>query len=165
METRLDSRYSAPDAAAIAWPEAAKVLAEAEVSWLSTVRPDGRPHVTSLITVWLDDAAYFGTGAGERKARNLAANPHVTLTTGNNRLHDGLDVVIEGDATRVRDAAKLRRVAEAYEAKYGAEWRFTVNENGTFSNDMGGEALVYEIAPVTVFGFGKGLYSQTRWRF
>jgi len=29
----------------------------------------------------------------------------------------------------------------------------------------GGEALVYAIAPVTAFGFAKGTFSQTRWRF
>jgi hypothetical protein len=29
----------------------------------------------------------------------------------------------------------------------------------------GGEALVYEVVPATAFGFAKGVYSQTRWRF
>ncbi|GAB2975672.1 pyridoxamine 5'-phosphate oxidase family protein [Amycolatopsis acidiphila] len=165
METRLDTRYSADDATAIPWAQARKVLTEAEVSWLTTIRPDGRPHVTTLLAVWLDDSAYFCTGAEERKGRNLAENPHVALTTGCNRLHEGLDVVLEGDAVRVRDTAKLRRIAEAYEAKYGSEWRFTVSDDGAFLNTYGDEALVYEIAPVTAFGFGKGLYSQTRWRF
>jgi hypothetical protein len=121
--------------------------------------------VTTLLAVWLGDAAYFCTGAEERKGRNLAENPHVALTTGGNRLHEGLDVVVEGDAVRVRDVAKLHRVADAYEAKYGTEWRFTVSDNAAFRNSFGGEALVYEVAPVTVFAFGKGPYSQTRYRF
>lgn len=30
---------------------------------------------------------------------------------------------------------------------------------------QGGGALVFEVAPVSAFGFGKGTYSQTRWRF
>lgn len=165
METRLDTRYSADDATAVPWEEVRAVLAEAEVSWLSTVRPDGRPHVTTLLAVWLGEAAYFCTGAQERKGRNLAENPHVVLTTGANRLHGGLDVVLEGDAVRVRDMAKLHRVADAYEAKYGTEWHFTVSDNAAFRNSFGGEALVYEIAPSTVFAFGKGPYSQTRYRF
>jgi hypothetical protein len=42
MDTRLDTRYSAEDATAVPWAEARKVLTEAEVSWLTTVRPDGR---------------------------------------------------------------------------------------------------------------------------
>ena len=30
----------------------------------------------------------------------------------------------------------------------------------------GGTALVFEVAPTTAFGFGKGeVFSQTRWRF
>jgi hypothetical protein len=28
-----------------------------------------------------------------------------------------------------------------------------------------GVALVFEVAPKTIFGFGKAPYSQTRWRF
>lgn len=28
-----------------------------------------------------------------------------------------------------------------------------------------GEAVVFEVAPATAFGFGKGEYSQARWRF
>jgi hypothetical protein len=40
-----------------------------------------------------------------------------------------------------------------------------VNDDGAFLNNVGGEALVYEVAPVQAFGFGKGAYSQTRWRF
>jgi nitroimidazol reductase NimA-like FMN-containing flavoprotein (pyridoxamine 5'-phosphate oxidase superfamily) len=163
-QTHLDTRYSGDDATAVPWGEARKCLTDAEVSWLTTVRPDGRPHVTTLLTVWLDDAAYFCTGAQERKARNLAGNPHCVLTTGSNALNEGLDVVVEGDAVRVRDEARLRRIAEAYEAKYGDDWRFTVR-HGAFVNNFGGEALVYEVAPITAFGFGKGTFSQTRWRF
>jgi nitroimidazol reductase NimA-like FMN-containing flavoprotein (pyridoxamine 5'-phosphate oxidase superfamily) len=136
---------------------------EAELFWLSTVRPDGRPHVTPLISVWLDDAAYFCTGPTERKAKNLAQNPKCVLTTGCNLLDKGLDVVIEGEAERVSEDAKLTRVADAYESKYGSSWHFDVRD-GVFRGE-GGEALVFEIAPTTIFGFGKGEYSQTRWRF
>ena len=75
--------------------------------WLSTVRPDGRPHVTPLLGIWQDGALYFCTGPDERKAKNLARNPHCILTTGCNRL-DGLDLVVEGQATKVSDPAELR---------------------------------------------------------
>ena len=47
--------------------------------WLSTVRPDGRPHVTPLLGIWLDGALYFCTGPDERKAKNLARNPRCIL--------------------------------------------------------------------------------------
>jgi hypothetical protein len=65
--TALDSRYSVEDAVPTGWPEARNRLEQAEVFWLSTVRPDGRPHVTPLIAVWADDALHFCTGPDEAK--------------------------------------------------------------------------------------------------
>ena len=44
------------------------------MSALSTVRADGRPHVTPLVAVWLDGALYFCTGEGEQKERNIRRN-------------------------------------------------------------------------------------------
>ena len=161
--TELDARYSSDGATPTGWAEARRRLEEAEVYWLSTVRPDGRPHVTPLLSVCLDGVMYFCTGPGERKAKNLEENPHCVLTTGSNGLNEGLDLVVEGDAARISDDAALQRIADAYESKYGSDWRFSVRD-GAFVGD-GGEALVYEVAPSTAFGFGKGAYSQTRWRF
>jgi uncharacterized pyridoxamine 5'-phosphate oxidase family protein len=159
----LDARYSSGGASPTEWAEARRRLGEAELFWLSTVRPDGRPHVTPLLSVWLDGALYFCTGPSERKARNLAQNPHCVLTTGCNALNEGLDLVVEGDAAEVSDDAQLRRIADAYESKYGSDWHFEVRD-GAFHGE-GGEARVYEVAPSTAFGFGKGAFSQTRWRF
>jgi hypothetical protein len=117
-------------------------------------------------------ALYFCTGPDERKAKNLVRNPHCILTAGCNALDEGLDVVVEGDAVRVTDEARLGRVADAYLSKYGSDWRFAVRD-GTFYHDPGslretdtGAAWVYEVSPKKVFGFGKGEpFSQTRWRF
>ena len=162
-ETRLDPRYSDPAATAPPWSEAERRLAEAELFWISTVRPDGRPHVTPLPAVWSDGALHFCTGPDERKARNLAANPHVVLTTGTNTWDRGYDLVVEGEAVRVADDARLHALAAAWEAKYGAFWHFEVRD-GHFHHGPG-RALVFAVAPRTVFGFGKGEpFSQTRWR-
>src|SRR5258708_4662531 len=111
--TELEPQFSSGDATPTSWSDAIAQLEQAEVYWLSTVRPDGRPHVTPLIAVWLDGALYFCTGASERKAKNLAHNAHCILTTGNNALNqEGMDLVVEGDAVRVSDDAKLQRVAD-----------------------------------------------------
>ncbi|MFJ3902174.1 pyridoxamine 5'-phosphate oxidase family protein [Streptomyces sp. NPDC090025] len=164
VDTRLDPGFSEPDAVATGWPEAVARLSAAEVFWLTTVRPDGRPHVTPLIAVWRAGALHFCTGPEERKARNLAANPAVALTTGGPELGAGLDLVVEGVAERVTDEAELGALAEAWADKYGEEWRFAVRD-GSFVSD-GGTALVFAVAPVTAFGFAKGSpYGQTRWRF
>ena len=126
------------------------------------MRPNGRPHVTPLLSVWLDGAAHFCTGPDEQKARNMARSPLCALIAGSDA-PDGLDVVIEGEAVRVTDEARLRRLADAWVAKYGEDWRFDVRD-GAFSH-AGGTALVFEIAAATAFAFGKGdVYSQTRWR-
>jgi len=103
---------------------------------------------------------YFSTGsASERKARNLARNPHCILTTGNNTLNEGLDLVIEGDAVRVIDEDLLQLLADSFATKYGESWR------GNFIGDDGDANLVFQVTPTTAFGFDKGMLSQTRWRF
>jgi hypothetical protein len=68
---------------------------------------------------------------------------------------------------RARVARRLERVADTYESKYGAHF---AAPNGTWSGlgdaSCRAEALVYRVAPMTGFGFGKGKpFSQTRWRF
>lgn len=164
----LHQGFSSDDATATPWAEARRRLEEADLAWLSTVRPDGRPHVTPLIFVWVDDAAYFSTGPDERKAKNLASSPPCILTTGCNVLDEGLDVVVEGDAVSVSDPARLQQVAEAFAAKYlpreGAKVFHAGLRDGSFLTD--GTTMLYEVRPATVFGFGKGgEFSQTRWRF
>ena len=161
--TKLDGRFSDDGVEPTPWDEGRHVLAEAQLYWLTTVRPDGRPHVTPLLSVWLNEAIYFCTGPTERKAKNLVKNKSCIITTGNNSLNEGLDVVIEGKAVAVMDATKLQQVADAYESKYGSDWHFDVTAGGFVSE--GGKALVFEVAPNKGFGFGKGKFSQTSWRF
>ncbi|MEV5439474.1 pyridoxamine 5'-phosphate oxidase family protein [Streptomyces sp. NPDC052682] len=163
-EAELDPRYSSEGATAPPWREVEARLAGAGLFWISTVRPDGRPHVTPLPAVWSQGALHFCTGPEERKARNLAANASVVLTTGTNTWDEGYDLVVEGEAVRVTDETRLRELAAGWEAKYGAFWHFEVRD-GYFRHG-GGHAAVYSVAPHTVFGFGKGEpFSQTRWRF
>jgi hypothetical protein len=159
--TELQTQFSSEDATPTPWAEGRGQLEKAQIYWLVTVRPDGRPHVTPLLSVWLDGALYFCTGPHERKAKNLEHNPRCILMTGCNVL-EGLDVVVEGEAMRVSDVRLLQQLAGLYASKYG--WQYTVRD-GAFYGD-GGIAMVYEVAPATAFGFGKGeTSSQTRWRF
>ena len=162
--TDLDRQFSSPGAVALPWKEAEQRLQNAGVYWLSTMRADGRPHVAPLIAVWLDGALYFCTGDAERKAKNLAENPLVAITTGHNALSEGLDLVVEGEAVVVSDGAEVRRVADAYAAKYGEGWRIAGLDG----------VLTFEVTPATAFGFGRedakspppgGGFNQTRWRF
>jgi nitroimidazol reductase NimA-like FMN-containing flavoprotein (pyridoxamine 5'-phosphate oxidase superfamily) len=152
--TAIDRRYSAPDAVAAGWEETRHVLESAELFWISTVRADGRPHVTPLVAVWAEGAVHFCTGAEEQKFANLRANPHVVLTTGCNRWDQGLDVVVEGDAVRVTDEDTLRRLAQAWTTKWEGRWQFTVRD-GCFHHEAGA-AIVFSVTPSKVFAHAKG---------
>ncbi len=119
--TVIDARFSEPGASATSWDDAVQVLQDAELFWLSTVHADGRPHVTPLVAVWLDDAIHFSTGEDEQKAHNLRANPHVILTTGCNQWDRGLDVIVEGEAVRNTADAMLWRLADAWREKWDGQ--------------------------------------------
>ena len=165
--TKLDAGFSSEGAHPTEWAEGHQHLENAEVFWLSTVRPDGRPHVTPLLAVWCADAMYFCTGSDERKAKNLKRNRHCILTTGRNTLDESLDVVVEGQVAKVSDGAELEQVANTYESKYGTH--LTAPEGTWFGlgdTIRRGEVLVYRVTPTTVLGFARGKqFSQTRWHF
>lgn len=161
--TELDARFGDPASPPTPWGDARHMLETAELFWISTVRRDGRPHVTPLTTVWHDDCLHFCTGRTEQKAVNLVENPAVALTTGCNQWKDGLDLVVEGSALQVTDDAKLHTLADLWRAKYQGDWDFAV-EDSLFHHDGGGSP-VFEVAPTKVLAFAKGKFAQTRFRF
>lgn len=169
----LDPRFSSQGATARPWAEVLDVIRAAELFWLSTVRRDGRPHVTPLPAMWLDGRLYFCTGPTEQKARNLQTNPACILTTGNNSFGTGLDVVVEGRAVRITDRPLLERLAAIWEEKI--HWPFEATDEGfrERSSEIAGEdfnergtAHVFAVIPSKILAFGKGdPFSQTRYRF
>ena len=160
---RFDSRFSDPEAGPTPWQDAAAALERAELYWLTTVRADGRPHVTPLIGVFQHGAMHFCTGLREQKARNLEHHTDVALTTGTNTWARGLDVVVEGRAVRISDEDELQRMADAYEAKYGSVWHFDVGD-GVFGEGEDA-AAVYRIEPAKVLAFAKEPHAHTSFRF
>lgn len=164
VATDLDSRFSSASAAATPWDDARQALTDAPIYWITTVRHDLRPHVTPLIGLWIDDNFYFCTGPGEQKAKNIVDNSNCAVVTGSNAYGEGLDLVVEGNAERVVEEARLNDLAAAFVTKYGDEWRFEVRDSA-FHHE-GGEAWVYEVSPHKVLGFEKGDQpGQTRWQF
>ncbi|GIH99132.1 pyridoxamine 5'-phosphate oxidase family protein [Planobispora takensis] len=160
LVARLDERFSDPGARATPWAVTRRALEEAQLFWITTVRPGGRPHVTPLVAVWLDEALHFSTGPDERKAVNLTGNPHVVLTTGCNEWDRGLDVMVEGEARRVTGRDTLERLAAAWAAKWDGQWRYRVTDTG-FTHDGGGSVLVFAVEPAKILAFTKGEFSQT----
>jgi general stress protein 26 len=161
--TTLHPGFSDPAAVAVSWDETRRALESAELFWITTVRADGRPHVTPLVAVWADGAIHFHTGAAEQKAVNLRANPQVILTTGCNRWDGGLDVVVEGEAVRVTDEDVLRRLAGVWATKWDGRWQLEVRD-GCFSEGEGA-SQAFSVRPAKVFAYAKGLFGQTRHAF
>jgi general stress protein 26 len=167
--TKVDARFSEPDAVATTWEETHSLLASAQLFWITTVRRDGRPHVTPLVSVWSDDALYFSSGADEQKTVNLRANTHVVLTTGCNGWEEGIDVVVEGEAVRVVERQELERVAKIWTEKWDHSWQYVVGDDG-FSHpgddsDPPESILVFRVTPRKVFSFAKGNFSHTTHTF
>jgi len=163
MKPQLDQRFSDDGAVAVPWEEVRGLLEHAELAWITTVRADGLPHVTPLVTVWHDGALHFCTGPDEQKARNVLANAHVAITTGCNSWDGGTDIVVEGHAVRVTDEPTLHELAAAWMTKWDGRWAYTVTEGG-FAHDGAvdhGPVHVYAVRAAKVLAFGKGTFSQT----
>ena len=163
--TNLDG-YGFP---ALPWSRPRELLA-AEPSqaglafFLGTSRPDGRPHAAGIGALWLDGDLYFTSGPAARKARNLAANPACTISV---RL-EGIDLVLEGQATRIVDRPTLERVAALYRA---GGWPVEVEGDAftaAFSAPSAGPPpwQLYRFMFHTAFGVATAEpYGATRWRF
>jgi len=129
-------------------------------SYLATVRPDGRPHVTGLGARWHDGDIYFLSGPGTRKARNLAVNPACMIA-----MHLGdLDLTLEGEAAPVDDPATLDAVGALIRQ---AGWPVELTAGGFTAPfgppDFGPPWQLYRFVFHTAIGQGEG--GATRWRF
>jgi len=163
--TNLDRYGNAP----LPWSRPRDILAGGvpgpEVAmYLSTVRPDGRPHTAGIGALWHDGDLYFTSNLDTRKSRNLAQNPACTIAM---RL-PGIDVVFEGEAARMTDPATLETVAARY-------------REGGWPAEVAGDALtapfsapsagpppwyLYRLTFDTVFGVAtEEPHGATRWRF
>ena len=165
-EKNLDIYGDAP----IPWSRALEAL-EAPLdtqaprtTWLSTVGPDGRPHLAGVGALWVDGQFYFTSGQGTRKSRNLAANPNCALSIA----LPGLDLVVEGRATKVTDQAALERLAQRYAAQ---GWPARVSDGALtaeFSAPSAGPPPwhLYVVNALVAFGVATVKpYGATRWRF
>jgi hypothetical protein len=132
--------------------------------FLQTVGPDGRPHSAGVGALWVDKTLYFTSGPRTRKSRHIAKNKNVALSIA----LKGLDLVIEGTATRVTDAATLERLAKAYAAQGWPAQASGGALTAEFSAPSAGRApwYLYTVTPITAFGVAtEEPHGATRWRF
>jgi PPOX class probable F420-dependent enzyme len=131
------------------WSWAAERLAASRNYWISTTRPDGRPHAMPVWGVWVDDTLYFGSGRESRKARNLRASPEVVA-----HVESGDEVVIiEGVAEEVIGDEAAEPVNQAYERKYA--WRA----------EAGDPSPLYAVRPRRAFAWREKDYPTSATRF
>jgi len=77
---KLDTNFSEATEA-VGWRQVSDALAAAELYWLTTVRKDGRPHITPLIGAWVDDGFVFctrtrGTEGAESRGFHRGGGDH-----------------------------------------------------------------------------------------
>ena len=84
-------------------------------TWLTTINPDGSPHVTAVGAAWDGDNIWFQTADHTRKAKNVARDPRCAVSLG----LPGHDVVVEGTAEKVTDPDEVARVAEIWHTRGG----------------------------------------------
>lgn len=133
------------------WSWAEERLAAAHTYWLSSTRPDGRPHIAPIWAIYLDGRILFSTGEGSRKARNFAENPRIAISVEQERDC----VTVEGTVERLSDSATLKSFSERYGAKY--DWEMN-----------GFTEPVFALIPAVAFGFSENesfSESSTRWTF
>ena len=142
------------------WSWAEARLAAAETYWVATTRPDSRPHAMPIWAAWCAGRLWFEGGRLTRRARNLAANPAVSV--GIELPGDGA-VIVEGTAARL--AAPPDGLADQLVtafAKYALPPRGYVADLANWSSPEGG---IWAVTPRIVFGWSRFPADATRWRF
>jgi F420H(2)-dependent biliverdin reductase len=91
-------------------------LTERHLATLTTLRPDGTPHVTPVGFTWDPDTqlARIITFAAARKVRHLRRNPRAVVC----QVDGGRWLTLEGTATVTDDPARVAAAVERYAARY-----------------------------------------------
>ncbi len=122
-------------------------FATADCSWLSTVRPDGRPHAAPIWHVWTSARAYIVTKPTAVKVTNIRHNPAVVLTHPDP--HSA--IIIEGQAKIAYGLENQLR--PLFKAKY--DWDIVADEDYT---------TIIEIVPQKLLAWGEeGAGHRQRW--
>lgn len=99
-------------------------LDDAPILWLATVRRNGRPHLTPIWFVRVDDALWLCTESHAVKARNVASHPQVSVAIG-----DGSLPTLAGEGTATLHARPFPdTVVRAFVDKF--DWDISATNDG-----------------------------------
>ncbi|MBC8988842.1 MULTISPECIES: TIGR03618 family F420-dependent PPOX class oxidoreductase [Micromonospora] len=104
----------APSPTAPVPPAVEDRLARERNVWLCTLRRDGSPHMTPVWFVYADGVWWIGCEGRSVKARNVAADPRVSLA-----LEDGVHPVVAEGVARLHRAGFPPAIVAAFAEKYG----------------------------------------------
>ena len=116
---KLPKGYADNPTSYVDWGWVVEQLTNAENYWLSSVRPDGRPHVVPRWGAFIDGRLYYDGSPETRHARNIMENPNVTL-----HLENGFKAVIMEGISKPAEKPEpefAKRLAEAISNKYGSQ--------------------------------------------
>jgi len=88
------------------------------IIWLSTVRPDGRPHLVPVWFWWDDATVLIFSKPGSQKVRNLRHNSRVVLAL--DTADEGEDVALFEGQADLLGAGVAQATLPAFAAKYAA---------------------------------------------
>jgi general stress protein 26 len=97
------------------WADVRKQLEDAPVYWVTSVRPNGHPHVVPRDGIWLDHTWYYGGSPETVHSKNIQKNPAVNVHIG-----DGMEaIIVEGEAHHVKPPKETsEKLAEINNTKY-----------------------------------------------
>jgi PPOX class probable F420-dependent enzyme len=98
-------------------PELEDRLSQQRIAWLTTVRPDGAPHVVPVWFLWDGATFIVFSKPTARKVRNIAAEGRVMLAIGDAEADFDVQLV-EGDAHLIEHSA-IDVLDERLVRKYG----------------------------------------------
>jgi PPOX class probable F420-dependent enzyme len=98
--------------------EVTTFLTERHLATLTTLRPDGTPHVVAVGFTWDPDEVLVRviTFASSRKARNVANSPHGPAAVC--QVDGGRWLTLEGEATVTSDPARVAEAVRRYAERY-----------------------------------------------
>lgn len=133
----------------LTWKFVEEHIADDHSYWVTTIRPDGKPHVRPTWGVWVEGTFYCGGGERTRWVRNLSTNPAIVV----HRQDAEEVVIIEGTAERIDEETAshslVERVDDAYHTKY----------------DIRHGTPFFAVRPTKVFAWSEYPTDATRWEF
>jgi PPOX class probable F420-dependent enzyme len=117
--------------------------------WLSSIRPDGRPHVVPVWFTWDGAIVDLFSKPNAQKVRNVRAHPEVMLAIGRPEAEWDVEL-IEGTAS-VLDEPTASRVSNALFEKYAALMARAELDRPTFVDTY---SQPVAITPTRFVGYG-----------